>query len=317
MNRSSWFQQQLRPARLLIWSLSLNAFALSSAHGYLCDASKQFCGDKGGYSGGSGGAPTRGSKIRINPAVIPLNESFGGEFLFFDNSVDFAIVKGLGRVGAAISPSNSEETFFGPPGVEVSSDFLTRHQGKHKYPSQKLTFATAFGLIENKRSGLSRFEINLGAMAKYNRVTKAIYGGGGLSGVAGPFTFGYSLYRDETDLYTIVTRYNVESYSLGAFLGPLVLDYSNLRMYTEYETILASMVTGTILLSRVLITASVRNERSLRPEYNPASDSLEYNLDKREYFAGVQYGVTRNIMLGMFYNYYLMREASVGVTIFL
>ncbi|MBK7892419.1 MAG: hypothetical protein IPJ84_16705 [Bdellovibrionales bacterium] len=303
--------------QLIVGAIALNAVLASVGHAYLCDASKQFCGDKGGYSGGSGGAPTRGSKIRLNPAVIPLDQSFGGEFLYFDNSVDFAIVKGLGRIGAAISPSNSEETFFGPPGVEVSSDFLTRHQEKHKYPSQKLTLATAFGLLNNKRSGLSRFEINLGVMGKYNRKTEAANAGGGLSGVAGPFTFGYSLYRDETDLEMIVTRYMVETYSIGAFLGPLVLDYSNLRMYDEYETILTSMITGTVLLSRVLITASVRNEHSSRPEYVPATDSLEYNVDKQEVFGGVQFGITRNIMLGAFYNYYLMREASFGVTIFL
>ena len=163
---------------LIVGAFALNALAASVGHAYLCDASKQFCGDKGGYSGGSGGAPTRGSKIRLNPAVIPLDQSFGGEFLYFDNSVDFAIVKGLGRIGAAISPSNSEETFFGPPGVEVSSDFLTRHQEKHKYPSQKITLATAFGLLNNKRSGLSRFEINLGVMGKYNRKTEAANAGG-------------------------------------------------------------------------------------------------------------------------------------------
>ena len=145
MNRSKHLQ-------LFVGSIALNAVFASAGHAYLCDASKQFCGDKGGYSGGSGGAPTRGSKIRLNPAVIPLDQSFGGEFLYFDNSVDFAIVKGLGRIGAAISPSNSEETFFGPPGVEVPADFLTRHQEKHKYPSQKLTLATAFGLL--RRVGL-------------------------------------------------------------------------------------------------------------------------------------------------------------------
>lgn len=310
MNRSKLLQ-------LFVGAFTLNAVIASVGHAYLCDASKQFCGDKGGYSGGSGGAPTRGSKIRLNPAVIPLDQSFGGEFLYFDSSVDFAIVKGLGRIGAAISPSNSEETFFGPPGVEVPSDFLTRHQEKHKYPSQKLTLATAFGILDNKRSGLSRFEVNFGVMAKYNRKTAALNAGGGLSGVAGPFTFGYSLYRDETDLETIVTRYSVETYSIGAFLGPLVVDYSNLRMYTTTETLLTTMVTGTVLLSRILITCSVRNERSSRPEYVPATNSLEYNLDKQEIFGGIQYGATRNIMLGAFYNYYLMREASFGVTIFL
>ena len=132
----------------------------NEARAALCDASKQFCGYWHGSSSSSSGAPTQSSKINLNPSAVPIEKGVGAEVIYFDNSFDFALVKGLGRVGAAISPSNNEETFFGPPGIELPEDLQNRKSGKHKFPAQKWTLATSFGLIDNRSSGLERFETN-------------------------------------------------------------------------------------------------------------------------------------------------------------
>ncbi|MBN8541138.1 MAG: hypothetical protein J0L82_12175 [Deltaproteobacteria bacterium] len=290
----------------------------------LCDHTKKYCGLSSGATSSAGGAPTRGSKIRINPSAVPLEKGLGLEFIYFDQSLDFALVQGLGRVGAAISPSNSEETFFGPPAIEITDAFLERKVGKHKLPAQKYTLATAVGLITNKRSGLKRAELNLGIMGKYNTITKSVLPGGGLSGVLGPFTFGYSAYKDQTlldyapyalDLKQTVDAH-VETYSIGAFFNSIAIDYSSLKEVITDQPAIITVVTGTLLLKRSLLTVSFRTEKSDRPAFDFETQELKVQENKQETFFGAQFIMGNNLMLGAFYNYYLMREVSFGATVF-
>ncbi len=301
----------------------LAALISTIAQAQLCDQSQRFCGfANNSPAGSSGGAPTHGSKVRINPSAVPLEKSLGLEAIFFDGA-DLAVVKGLGRVGAAISPSNSEQTFFGPPGIELPEDQLARYVDHHKYPAHKITLATAVGLYKNDSSGLDRFALNLGVMGKYNQITHALSPGGGLSGVLGPFTFGYSLYADQTQLdYTVyglstkpVTKYYVETYSAGLFLNSIAIDYSVLRMVTN-DVATTSVLTGTLMLGRSLTTLAFRNEKSIRPEYNALLHVLESKETKNEGFVGFQYAVFDPLMVGIFYNYYLLHELSLGTTYF-
>jgi hypothetical protein len=296
------------------------------ARAELCDHTKKYCGLSSGATSSAGGAPTRGSKIRINPSAVPLEKGLGLEFIYFDQSLDFALVQGLGRVGAAISPSNSEETFFGPPAVEITEAFLDRKIGKHKLPAQKYTLATAFGLISNKQSGLKRAELNLGLMGKYNTVTKGILPGGGISGVLGPFTFtfGYSAYKDQTlldyspyalDLKQTVDAH-VETYSIGAFLNSIAIDYSSLKEVTTDQPAIITVITGTLLLKRRLLTVSFRTKKSDRPAFDFETKELKVMETKQETFFGAQFIMGNSLMLGAFYNYYLLREISIGATVF-
>lgn len=261
--------------------------------------------------------------MNINPSAVPLEKGMGGEIIYYKSSFDFSLVKGLGRVGAAISPSNSEETFFGPPGLELPEDLETRKREANKYPSQKLTLATAFNIFNNKKKGIKRLEVNLGVMGKYNQKSSGTTGGGGLSGVAGPFTFGYSVYSDQTVIdyarYGLdrkeTTQYLVETYSAGVFLSMLVLDYSVLRIVTT-EIATVSMATASLLTRLGIFTGSLRTEDSVRPVYNYETQTLESQRVKKDIFFGAQFNITKSIMLGGFYNYYLLREISLGTTIF-
>jgi hypothetical protein len=233
-------------------------------------------------------------------------------------------VRGLGRVGAAISPSNSEETFFGPPAFEDEFAFFERKIDGKKLPTQKYTLATAVNLFTNKRSGLKRFDFNLGAIAKYNKIDHEVSGGGGLSGVAGPFTFGYAAYSDsyvqdevqyEIDKSTRINS-TVETYSVGLFLESLAFDYSRQYIYALDDTAVISIFTGSLLLKKAIITASLRNENSNRPYYNFSTRMLEAKREKNETFGGLQVVAGKHVMVGAFYNYYLLHEFSIGLTAF-
>src|SRR5437868_8058952 len=115
--------------------------------------------------------PSAGSQIKINPSAVPTEAGFGIEGILFKDQVDLALVRGLGRVGAAISPANSEETFFGPPGFETPQDYLQRNIQGTKYPSQRYTLAAAASLASREGSDLNSYSLKLGLMGKYNKYT--------------------------------------------------------------------------------------------------------------------------------------------------
>lgn len=304
--------------------LFLLIFIQARAQAALCHASKEYCGWVKGSSPSSAApaAPTRDNTIRINPSSVPVEKGFGIGLIVFDG-VDAGFVQGLGRIGAAISPSNSEETFFGPPSLELPENYLERKQNAKKYRVQKSTLATGVQLFRSRSSGLKRVELNLGVMGKYNTATKAITPGGGVSGVLGPLTFGYSAYQDQTQLdYSIygldekrTTRFHVETYSAGLFLNSLALDYSILRQVTD-EVSMTSVVTASLFLKKSMFTAALRKESSNRPMYNFSTRNLEDQRDKSEVFAAAQFNVWKELMAGVFYNYYVLRELSVGATYF-
>ncbi|MGE0528189.1 MAG: hypothetical protein AB7P49_14060 [Bdellovibrionales bacterium] len=255
---------------------------------------------------------------------MPLEKSWGVEAIMYASEFDFALVRGLGRVGAAISPTNSEETFFGHPGFEIPPEFLERMRDKKKYESQKITLAGAFGLWGNKKHGLRRVQINLGAIGKYNTETDSVWPGAGVSAVVGPFTLGYSVGQDETlidmtdyGLENEKFRYNSETFSAGIYMNSLALDYSYVRITaSDLEPIHVSLLTGSVLLRRWILTIAGRREASERPAYDFKTQTLVAEDVKRETFGGVQFAATRFLMIGCFHNYYLLREISIGAILF-
>lgn len=110
-----------------------------STHAYFeidCYTSKNCDGDQSKRTS-SAGNPSFGNRININPSAIPTEDGTGLEGILYKGTVDFSLVRGTGRVGAAISPSNSEETFFGPPSIEFDSDYFERKLNSDKYQNQK------------------------------------------------------------------------------------------------------------------------------------------------------------------------------------
>jgi hypothetical protein len=274
--------------------------------------------------GGTSSNPSAGNEIRLNPAAVPMEKGFGVEVVYF-GTPEWSIVQGLGRAGASISPANSEETFFGPPAVEYPSDFLERHRSGIKYESQKYTLSTAFKVAKHG-SGRSRFNLNIGAMAKYNKYTYRTTPGGGLGGAFGPILFGASIFLDETQLDPELDpsirispiRYKVQTYNLGLYLTSVILNYSNLQMIPENggSTSTIKVLMASLLTKRFVFNLAHRAEDSTRSWYNPYNDSLETKQIKEDYFLGVQYRMTKKLMTGVFLNYFMLNELSLTGTLF-
>jgi hypothetical protein len=316
--------------RILI-ILSIFVFSGECYAGWVCGSHDDCNPGKKSDSVAKTGDPSKGNAIRVNPAAVPLEVNYGIEALMYKTDFDFLFVKGLGRVGAAISPSNSEETFFGPPGLEDPDVYLKRKQDAEKYKTSKITLATAINAYSNKRTDMRRLDVNVGVMLKYDRDTSTANLGGGLNGVIGPFTFGYSIYGDQTRVddpaygapaspsgnpagYPIV-KYGVETYSAGIFLESFIFDYSVLHLVTT-EVSTVTVLTASLLVGKAIITASKRSEESDRVAYDFETKSLKNEKTKNDVFAGVQYRVSDAVMVGAFYNYYLLHEGSIGATWF-
>ena len=298
-----------------------------------CDLTAGGCHNGGGVGGATGtsnstspASPSGSSAIRINPGAVPVENGLGIEAILYRGTPDFGLVKGIGRVGAAVSPTNGEETFFGPPGFETSAAYLSRKRLGDKLESQKFALATAFSLWKNNARGLRRIQVNLGVIGKYNRLTQTAWPGAGISGVVGPLTFGASALKDETVVdSTSVTgeatrdklRFGTQSISVGLFLTNVALDYSILTIYPEgYDPLKVTLATATLIYGRLLATYSVRTEDSSRYNYNYETLALETKQIKQTSFIGVQYAPWKYFMMGLFHNYYLHQEVSAGLTVF-
>ncbi len=301
-------------------------FIFENAGALACDSGLEICNYLGAKGVGAEANPSRSSSINLNPASVPVEDGFGIEGITYKGLWDFAIVKGTGRIGAAITPTNNEETIFGPPGFELDPDYLRRKIDKDKYVSQKVTLATAFSVLKNSSTGLDRFQINLGLMAKHNKQTSTTWPGAGLAGVMGPFTFGYSNSKDETLIdfapYGLNLKYNFryfsETYSVGMFLNSLALDYSRVNLYSEsLPNMTITLLLGSVFISRWIITLGNRTEDSTRSNFDFGSQTLVTQAVKTENFVGIQFAPIKNLLLGGFYNYYLLREISLGATLFL
>ncbi|WP_413288043.1 hypothetical protein [Bdellovibrio sp. HCB337] len=311
--------------RLLLSVISLTLILSSEAMAGGCYNGITNCDwASAGGRGPAAESSSTGGKVKINPAAVPTEKGFGLETITYDVYTDVGLVRGNGRIGAAISPSNSEETFFGPPGFADPFELALRKYERKKYPSQKVTLATAFDIAQKKGSGLKSYSLKFGAMGRYNKLTKAALPGAGLTGTLGPISFGGSVYEDQTkadpddvnmDGLSPVHSYQVRTYSVGLFLSSLVVDYSHMSLDTD-DTYTVQLLTASLYWKKLILTAAKRIENSPNPAYNFETQMLEYTQIKEEVFGGLQYSVTKNLMLGALYNYYLLREYSISATLF-
>ena len=279
------------------------------------------------YSKGSGASmPSQSGGFNFNPSSIPTERGLGIEILNYNGDKDFALVTGTGRIGAAISPSNYEDSFFGNMSFESSTQYLERKKAGKKYTSNKYAFATAVNLFKNKKSGIKNLKLNLGFIAKYNADTSKFNWGLGSSLELGYFTVGASKYKDDyyikdttiTPAYEYFERYNVETFTVGIKLPHIIADFTYLNDVFNYygqrydNTI--SLLTTTVFWKKWMFTYGHRKEVSFRPYYNFDTELLETRDIKYESFLGVQYSINKHFIAGLYNNYYLNRGLTLGLT---
>jgi hypothetical protein len=92
-----------------------------------CASKDMYCADSYGSRHGSSPAyPSKSSSISLNPSSVPVEKGLGIEMIEYGRGAEFSLIRGTGRIGAAISPSNNEQTFFGPPSFELDLDYFNR-----------------------------------------------------------------------------------------------------------------------------------------------------------------------------------------------
>ena len=289
------------------------------ADGVLCTKSDP-CNSRGFFTEKSAG-PTKGDGIKVNPAVVPVENITGIETIYYRGAIDFALVKGLGRIGAALSPSNSDETFFGPPADEDPTEFYDRMLARDKYDGRKYTLAGAVNLYSKDGDGFRHINLNIGVLGRYIVTTQHVLPGAGLQAIVGPLYIGGAFSKDETQVTpfpgtTHLTLNNrVTSISGGISLDSFLLDYSTLSVSGD-STAKATVITVTGFINRFILTLARREVVSLKPAFDFEKALLVVEDDKIEMFAGVQFRATPFLVLGAFYNYYLLHEASFGATVF-
>lgn len=288
---------------------------------------EEMCPHRGFRSSTAPTQPTSGSRLNLNPSAVPVEEGFGVEALTYKGAWDLSIVKGTGRIGSALSASTNEETFFGLPAYEDPQAYERRKRSGEAFVSGKYVGALSFGLLANKKQGLKRAELNAGVIARYNQITKNTWVGAGISGVLGPLTFGYAATPDESAIdYEKLGlpvqeqfRYRTDTLSAGLYLTNVVFDYSQMRTVREADDdeIKTTVTTLGFIYKSVILTLSQRSEDSLRPVYSSSLQQLTYENPKVERFMGLQFLAGKHAMIGVFSNYYLAEEISLGLTVFL
>ena len=268
-----------------------------------------------------------GESIESLEVLLSLRDALGIAAIYYKVKPQFLFVKGAGRIGAAISPSNADDTFFGNPALETDADYLYRRQESVPFEQTKVALGLAVSPIDNGGAGWSRFQVTLGALGRYIAATEQVKPGGGVTIAAGPLTLGAALTMDETRVGTRLPQEEktieskTTSLTAGLSFGSLLLDYTKLTSLTTSDLdtgneMHVDLATISVLLNRFVITGAYRIEHSARGGYEGKTRSLFAKPTKEEIFAGVQFAILPFSQVGVFYNYFLLNEVSAGLTIF-
>ena len=297
---------------LLILFITLNTFADYDPCKYI---SLKSCGNRFASNKSIGSSQPSVNRSFSAPSSLAMFRGFGVESIFFDGA-DFSIVAGSGRVGAGATSTNTDDTFFGNTSKEYTPDYEFRKADGSKYTSDKFSLAFGTTLLGRKKSN---YKLNVGLSAKYFENTESIYIGYGGSIVLGPVNAGYSKYRDEGENDAIdnqVDIFDVTTMSVG-----LNLPYVNLD-WTVFESDLdngnkVEIYSAGIFLNSWMISFGRRKELSSRRKYNFEKEVFESRQKDWSSFVGAQYNYNKRATLGLLSNYYLNRELSFIMTIFL
>ena len=110
----------------------------------------------------------------------------------------------------------------------------------------------------------------------------------------------------------------VESVVLGLKWGNMAFDHLTLKTEFEDDVInpgVTKIFNASMFYKKWIFSYGKREEDSWREAYTGES----FVATKRKYnsFLGAQYSLSKNFMAGIFHNYYLLNELTVGLTLFL
>jgi len=280
-----------------------------------------------------------------NPAAISLSRGVGIETILYGGEGQVGIVTGTGRVGAAISNFPNDGTFFGNTAIENIYSNRLRVYNRDRFKEDKFVLAGGFNLFGAKqRKGL---QADIGLMYRRHKVTEENYYGGGITlSFNKIFSIGYATYSDiyyedlrnkkmdyvEADgtvtenvifpnelAYLFESKFSVVSYTAGVKFSKFAIDY--IKFMTEFENFEerdklaeSSIYNISYFYTTWIFSYGRRFEKSYTEVYE--DEKFRQGENKAATFLGAQYATESGFLLGIFHNYYLLDDLSLGLTYF-
>ena len=278
----------------------------------------------------AGSIPSTTTAMSMNPANVTFDRGLGLDIMAqASNPLLFGLSTGTGKMGGALISGSIENSFFGNRAPEEPYAMADRIQGHKQYRNKKIGVALGARLISNKKAGL-----DIGIIAKRHPEIKKINPGIGLSGRVWKLSFGVSHYKDDYyidfrnltqpnsnlpfPIKELQEDFTVTTYTVGTRIGDLALDYgvintSKIDFYEDKTSI--SIFSASYHYNNFLLSGALRTENSSAPEIK---DGIPRDNDeKSSIYTAIQYSVNAHIVLGIHYNYFLLKEPSLSATFFL
>lgn len=277
--------------------------------------------------------PSTATAAQFNPANVSHDRGLGVETMYQPgNSPSLSFVSGTGKTGAALVSSKIENAFFGNRVIELEEDYFDRREDNKQYSSSKQSLAIGGALWKNKK-----FSLDVGALLKYNPDIKRVNPGAGLAMRFWILNLGASYYQDDVKLKfrdlinprsgiayatergreDYEERFNVQSYFAGLKLKNVFIDAGIMRTHYKFydEDSIIKIYSVAYIWKNFLFNGAIRQEES--PGWRYKDDILLDERKKHETYGGIQYSFNQHFILGVHYNYYLLRELAASLTIFL
>ncbi len=278
-------------------------------------------------------APTSSTASNLNPANTSFDKGLGVEALAqANNSVLYGLISGTGKMGGALISGSPDNGFFGNRVPELQEAIAERTENNHQFKNRKLTLALAGKLFSHKNFGLDG-----GLILKRHSDLKKVNYGGGISGRIWLLHFGASAYQDDffIDLtrtiethsglsyaelsgdLSVSERFLVTTYTIGTRIRNFAIDYgvikSKLDFYGSPTDI--ALLSASIYYKDWLFSFASRTETSAQPIF--VEGELDPAKEKSATYLGLQYSLNRHMIMGLNYNYFLLNELALTLTLFI
>lgn len=277
--------------------------------------------------------PSVATAAQFNPANVSHDRGFGLETIYQSgNPLSFSFVSGTGKTGVALVSSKLENAFFGNSGIELDDKYDDRQKRQKQYKSDKYSLALGAGLLKSRNMSL-----DLGLLFKYNQDLKRVNPGAGLAIRIPYFNIGAAVYQDDVflrfnDSYnsrlnipysvqfeneTYQERFIVQNLFAGFNYKNLFFDVGVIKTHYKFydDNVNIRIYSLAYIWNKFLLSLALRDETSPLPKY--AEEGLVEQDKRQDAYLGVQYSVNKRLILGIQYNYYLLRDTSLSLTFFL
>lgn len=289
--------------------------------------------------------PSTVSAAMNNPSALSMEKGFGLESIFYNDQGRVGIASGTGRIGAAVSAASAQETFFSHYALETTNAYRRRRVAGEPFEREDdLSVAAAMNLFgKNRRRGL---QMDAGIIYKRNGEKESDHFGGGVSlSFNKVVSAGYSSYKDvlyEDNRNKFLQNYDAdgepypyrnyypdipnnlldvetetETMSFGLKFGNVAIDHITMTTTFEdeyFDPSTVKILSAAMFYGKWIFTAAQRTEESYRERYQ--DEKFVQEKRKQAMFLGAQRSIGDYMLIGVFQNYYLLNDVSMGLSVF-